>query len=53
MSTFCGCSCGPSALDDPDVRAKVDALAPTLPRYPDGTPTRAQLLAAMHSALAV
>jgi hypothetical protein len=38
------------ALDDPGVRAKFDALAPTLPRYPEGTPTREHVLAAMRTA---
>jgi hypothetical protein len=39
-----------AALDDPEVRAKLDELAPTLPRYPSTTPTRAQVLAAIHAA---
>jgi 2-polyprenyl-6-methoxyphenol hydroxylase-like FAD-dependent oxidoreductase len=37
-----------TALDEPGVRATFDELAPTLPRYPR-TPTRAQVLAAIHA----
>jgi 2-polyprenyl-6-methoxyphenol hydroxylase-like FAD-dependent oxidoreductase len=36
-----------AAFDEQGVRAVFDQLAPTLPRYPDTTPTRAQVLAAI------
>jgi 2-polyprenyl-6-methoxyphenol hydroxylase-like FAD-dependent oxidoreductase len=38
-----------AAFDEPGVRAAFDQLAPTLPRYPDTTPTRAQVLAAIRA----
>jgi hypothetical protein len=38
-----------AVLDEPGVRARFDELAPTLPRYPATTPTRAQVLAAIHA----
>jgi hypothetical protein len=36
-----------AAFEEPGVRAVFDRLAPTLPRYPDTMPTRAQVLAAI------
>jgi hypothetical protein len=32
-----------AAFDEPGVRAVFDQLVPTLPRYPDTTPTRAHV----------
>jgi 2-polyprenyl-6-methoxyphenol hydroxylase-like FAD-dependent oxidoreductase len=39
-----------AALDEPEVRARLDELAPAVPRYASTTPTRAQVLGAIQGA---